>query len=177
MRGGYAALVLMVSVSSRDSATAALNALRRIVRYFRLADREVEAVCGVSVAQLFVLTQLADADSLSIAELAARTYTDASSVSTVVARLVQRGLVSRSASRMDRRRAEVSITARGRKLVRVGPRVPQLAMIDAIRKLPSRRRVEVVRSLELLASLLGADAVEPRMLFEDEPASRRARKR
>ncbi len=165
----------MVATPRRDSATSALIALRRIIRYLRLADRDVESACGVSVAQLFVLRQLADEPSLSIAELAALTLTDASSASTVVARLVERGLVTRTPSRSDRRRVELAITPRGRKLVLAGPRVPQLAMIDAIRELPSRRRVELVRSLELLAGMLGANSVEPRMFFEDEPATRRVR--
>ena len=160
----------------RDSATASLVALRRIVRYLRLADREVELACGISVAQLFVLRQLADSPSLSIAELAQQTLTDASSVSTVVSRLVERGLVSRSPSRSDRRRVELSLTTRGKKLVLTGPRVPQLVMIDAIRELPPRRRLELTRSLELLANVLGANAIEPRMLFEDEPNGRPRRR-
>lgn len=152
-----------------EPATAALIALRKIVRHLRLADREVEASCGISVAQLFVLGQLADEPSLSIAELAERTLTDASSVSTVVARLVDRGLVSRTPSMTDRRRAELAVTPRGRKLVLTGPRVPQLALIDALRRLSPKRGGEIASSLELLAGVLGANAVEPRLLFEDEP--------
>jgi DNA-binding MarR family transcriptional regulator len=166
----------MVATPRRDGATAALMALRRIVRYFRLADRDVESVCGISVAQLFVLCQLEDESPLSVADLAQRTLTDASSVSTVVARLVERGFVTRTPSRSDRRRVELSITPRGRKLVLAAPRVPQAALIDSIRELPSHRRVELVRSLELLAGMLGANSVEPRMFFEDEPPSPRVRR-
>jgi DNA-binding MarR family transcriptional regulator len=157
-------------------AAAALDALRRIVRYLRLADREVENACGLSVAQLFVLHQLADTSGLSIAEVAERTLTDQSSVSTVVARLVERGLVSRKPSRTDRRRAELSLTARGEKIVLTAPRVPQLAIIEAIRGMTSKKRAELVRALEGLAGAIGANAVEPRMLFEDEP-TRTTRKR
>ena len=157
------------------SAAAALVALRRIVRYLRLADREVEHACGLSVAQLFVLHQLGDTPALSIAELAERTLTDPSSVSTVVARLVDNKLVVRSPSRADRRRVELTLTARGKKLVLTAPRVPQLAMIESIREMTPKRRSDLVRSLESLAGAIGANAVEPRMLFEDEPISTRRR--
>ena len=165
-------------MGKRDaSATAALVALRRIVRYLRLADREVENACGLSVAQLFVLHQLADTPALSIAQLADRTLTDPSSVSTVVARLVETGHVVRKASRTDRRRVELTLTPRGKKLVLTAPRVPQLAMIESIRAMSSKRRVELVRALEALAAAIGANAVEPRMLFEDEPRLTRSASR
>lgn len=169
-------------VRARDpsdaDAAAALDALRRIVRYLRLADREVEHACGVSVAQLFVLRQLADTPALSLGELADRTLTDQSSVSTVVARLVERDLVTRKPSAEDRRRAELRLTARGRRLARSAPRSPQEQMIGAIRAMTPARRAALVRSLEGLATAVGAGAVAPRMLFEDEPApARRPRRR
>ncbi len=160
---------------SRDAAAAALVALRRIVRHLRLADREVETACGLSVAQLFVLRQLADEPALSIAELAEHTLTDASSVSIVVSRLVVAGLVARKPSRTDRRRVELALTSRGKRLVRTAPQVPQVAMIEAIRDMSATRRAELVRSLERLAAIIGAGTLAPRMLFEDEP--RRSRKK
>jgi DNA-binding MarR family transcriptional regulator len=167
-----------MSRAREASTTAALVALRRIVRQLRLADREIEEACGLSVAQLFVLHQLAAAAPLSIAEVAARTLTDPSSVSTVIARLVGAGLVVRKPSPTDRRRALHSLTARGRRVVETAPQVPQAAMIDAIRGMSTKRRAEVVRSLELLSAALGAPDIEPRLLFEDEPVARvRARRK
>jgi DNA-binding MarR family transcriptional regulator len=155
--------------TSLEDASAALNAMRRIVRWLRLADREIENACGLSVAQLFVVHQLADTPALSIAEVAERTLTDPSSVSTVVARLVERGLVERVTSQRDRRRVELTLTAAGTKVALAAPRVPQSTIIDAVRAMPDKRRGELVRSLEGLASAIGANAVEPKMLFEDEP--------
>jgi DNA-binding MarR family transcriptional regulator len=159
-----------------NSAAAAMTALRRIVRFLRLADREVEAACGLSAAQLFVLRELADRPALSIAELADKTLTDPSSVSTVVARLVETKLVARKPSRNDRRRAELTLTARGQKVVLSAPRVPQTTIIESIRAMTSAKRAQLVRSLEHLAGAIGANAVEPRMLFEDEPTSSRSRR-
>jgi len=160
-----------VRARTRDDgdAAAAMAALRRIVRYLRLADREVEQACGASVAQLFVLRQLAETPALSLGELAQRTLTDQSSVSTVVARLVARRLVARRPSRADRRRAELRLTARGRRLAATAPPAPQVRMIDAIHDLSPVRRRALARSLEALAAAVGADQVEPQMLFEDEP--------
>lgn len=152
-----------------------LVALRRIVRFLRLAEREIETTCGLSVAQLFVLHQLFDAPASSIAEVAERTLTDPSSVSSVIARLVERKLVARQVAHTDRRRAELALTARGRRLALTAPRVPQATMLDAIRAMPPKRRATIARSLEALAGAIGANAVPPRMFFDDEPTGARAR--
>lgn len=160
-----------------DDATAVLTALRRIVRFLRLADRDAEATAEVSAAQLFVLHSLRGAPAASVGELAARTLTDPSSVSTVVARLVARGLVRRTPSPADRRRAELCLTAAGQRMVTRAPRAPQAQMIAAIRALPTAQRAELIRALDRLAVAIGADKVAPRMLFEDEPAAPARRRR
>src|SRR5213083_186147 len=72
-----------------------LDAIRRLVRHLRLADRAAQTDLGISGAQLFVLTELGKTGSLSLNDLALRTRTDQSSVSVVVSRLVDAGLVTR----------------------------------------------------------------------------------
>ncbi|MBS1124856.1 MAG: Transcriptional regulator, MarR family [Deltaproteobacteria bacterium] len=145
-----------MSSTSDAEPTAVLIALRRIVRYLRLADREVEVACRLSAAQLFVLHTLVETSGLSLAELAARTLTDQSSVSTVVARLVERGLVSRRASPTDRRRAELRVTPAGHRMVRRAPRAPQAQIIAAIRAMRAPHRAELVRALDGLVAAIGA---------------------
>jgi DNA-binding MarR family transcriptional regulator len=160
----------------RDEATDALVALRRIVRSLRLADREAEIACGLSAAQLFVLETLSASPNISQAELAARTLTDQSSVSTVVAKLVERGLVARAIAKSDRRRTELALTAAGKATLTRAPAAPQVAMIDAIRSMTPAKRAELVRALEGLASAIGADEVAPKMFFDDD-APKRPRRR
>jgi DNA-binding MarR family transcriptional regulator len=158
--------------AARDGA-AILDAIRRIVRFLRLADRDAAATHGIGAAQWFVLAQLAEAPHTSINELAARTLTDQSSVSTVVARLVAQGLIARRPGE-DRRRVELALTARGRAITRRGGDLPQDRILRGVAALPPARRAVVVDALRELIRAIGADAVEPRMLFEDEAAPARA---
>lgn len=158
-----------------SDAAAVMVAIRRIVRYLRLADREIEAACKLTAAQLFVLHALVDEPGMSFAELAARTLTDQSSVSTVVAKLVSRKLVSRKVSKRDRRRTELRLTAAGQRLVEQGPRLPQTQILMAIQAMPVRQRGALVRALESFVVAIGAKDVAPRMLFDDEPPIRRRR--
>ncbi len=148
---------------------AAMVSLRRIIRYLRVTDREIETASGLSAAQLFVLTTLADTPALSLAEIAKRALTDQSSVSTVVAKLTKAGLIARKASRDDRRRAELRLTAAGKRVLESSPSTPQQRFIDAMRAMPAARRAEIVRALQGLVEALGADKTAPKLMFEDEP--------
>ncbi|HEY4181100.1 MAG TPA: MarR family transcriptional regulator [Kofleriaceae bacterium] len=143
-----------------------MNSLRRVVRLLRLADRAAESAVRISAAQLFVLRSLVEAPAASLSELAARTLTDQSSVSTVVARLVDAKLVNRIPSKDDRRRMEIAITPAGMRLVKKAPPTPQAKMIAAIKKLPAAKQADIAKSLEALVKAVGADETAPRMFFD-----------
>ncbi|HTI65640.1 MAG TPA: hypothetical protein VL524_19085, partial [Gemmatimonadaceae bacterium] len=63
-----------------------MNAVRSVVRALRINTRAIELKMGISLAQLFVLQQLAEKPADSLNELADRTATHQSSVSVVVRR-------------------------------------------------------------------------------------------
>lgn len=156
--------------------TSVLVALRRIVRFLRLADREAEAAHGLSAAQLFALHVLDETPAYSLADIASRTLTDQSSVSTVVAKLVERGLLSRKPG-TDRRRVEIRITPAGRRVVSNSPVLVQSKIVAAVQEMPAAHRRELIRSLERLNTAIGASEVAPRMLFEDEPQLPKGKRR
>jgi hypothetical protein len=58
--------------------------------------------------------------------------------------------------------------AAGERVVRMAPRVPQALIVDAVTEMPARQRRELVRGLETLITRVGANAVEPRMMFEED---------
>jgi len=115
-----------------------LDALRSIVRELRLASREAEQRVGVHGAQLHALRQLADNPAMSLTELADRTHTDISSVSVVVSRLVEQGLVARKSADDDRRRLSLGLTARGRALLRRAPETGTSRLLRAAANLSDR---------------------------------------
>jgi DNA-binding MarR family transcriptional regulator len=157
--------------------TASLDAIRRIVRVLRLSSSATEKAHGVSLAQLFVLHELANGGPYSIADLSGRTATDPSSVSVVVARLVERGLAARSASAADARRAEIAITAAGRALLRKAPVPAQQRLISSIAALPKAERQSLAATLTTVVAAMGMGDETATMFFEkDEPAPRPRKK-
>jgi DNA-binding MarR family transcriptional regulator len=160
------------SERSRRDVTRAADGLRRIVQALRLSTLAIERRHGVSGAQLFVLQQLDERDGLSLAEIAERTRTDPSSVSVVVARLTQKRLLSTKRADDDRRRAEVTLTSRGRQLLHKAPEPAQSRLVRALESLPSRETAVLGRALDQLARSLGASAGAPTMFFESTPNER-----
>ena len=147
-----------------------LDSIRRLVQGLRVADREAETDLGLTGAQLFVLRKLAEEPAMSVNEVAARTCTDQSSVSVVVHRLVNRGLVKRQEDPTDRRRAELLLTGAGRKVVsRVqAAHSPQDRLIDAIEIMSPRSRQQLASHLLKIVEAMGLGRHQPAMFFETE---------
>jgi DNA-binding MarR family transcriptional regulator len=145
--------------SEHDELFAFLDALRQVNQTVRIADRGVEQQLGISGAQLFVLEQLAQAPATSLNELAARTFTRHSSVSVVVSRLVEAGLVERNSSELDGRRITLEVTKAGRALLRRAPQSAHARLIAAARGLSRTKLGQLAESLEQVnQSLEGREA-------------------
>ncbi|HVV87583.1 MAG TPA: MarR family transcriptional regulator, partial [Kofleriaceae bacterium] len=137
------------------------------MRVIREGSRGGERVGGISGAQVFVMHCLLGSGPLTISELAGRTMTHQSSVSVVVQRLVDRGLVTRGIADGDRRRREVALTAAGRRLLRRTPDAAQTRLLGAIARMPRRAREQLAESLVALVHAMGADREPAEMFFED----------
>ena len=107
---------------------------------------------------------------LSLGALAERTHTDPSSVSVVVSRLVARGLVRRTASTEDARRAEIRLTPRGRALVLRAPEASQTRLVEALSALEEDTRTALGNGLLSLVASMNLRGA-PRMFFEDDPSA------
>jgi DNA-binding MarR family transcriptional regulator len=153
--------------AERDGFTA-VEAIRKLVRLLRDSAQMAQGRAGITGAQLFVLRVLATRDGLSINELAALTMTHQSSVSVVVSRLVQRGLVARTHAIDDRRRLVITLTARGRLVHRRAPAVAQERLVAAVRELPLGRRQGLAAGLRALTDALGTPKRAASMFFEDD---------
>lgn len=154
--------------SGSDGRREVLDAIRRLVRALRMSAREAERRTGLSMAGLFVLQRLGESSALSIRALAERTFTDASSVSVIVSRLVRAGLVARERDPLDARRARLVLTRRGRSLLARAPRAGQEALIGALDQMPAATRRRLGRVLGELIGHMGVSARPSRLLFDKE---------
>jgi DNA-binding MarR family transcriptional regulator len=160
-----------------DDTRTVLDAVRRIVRFLR-QNAAADGPLGITSAQRFVLQTLAAARTLSVNELAQRTYTDQSTVSVVAKRLVERGLVARERSPDDGRRVDLALTRRGRELLgRKAPDAPSAQLVAALSTLDATTRRQLATSLTALVREMGLDLDPAPMLFEDGLDRRRTPRR
>ncbi len=150
----------------------ALEQLRTLISALTHSARAVERSTGITNAQLFLLQQLAAADSLSVNDLAARARTQQSTVSIVVGRLVRAGLAVKRKSADDGRISAVSLTPKGRRLLAHAPAPPTTALLRAIEELSDREVRALSDGLRALVGALNLSPPEITMLFEHAPTRR-----
>ncbi|HUQ20816.1 MAG TPA: MarR family transcriptional regulator [Gemmatimonadaceae bacterium] len=134
-----------------------LEAMLSINQSIRVSARAIEQEVGVSSAQLLILQCLADEPAQSINDLAANTFTHQSSVSMVVSRLYEKGLVRRSPSDRDARRVSVSLTAPGMSIVRRTPSTAHSRLLGVLKTLSASELKNLRMSLTQVADMIADD--------------------
>lgn len=153
--------------------TEVLDGLRRVLQTLREGARQAETGVKLSGAQLFVLQVVAQSPGLSLNQLAEKTRTHQSSVSVVVTRLVDAGLLQRQRAGDDARRMVLSLTTRARRLLTKAPEVPQHRLIAAIDGLPKARRAALAKTLTAITDAMNVKG-DAAMFFEAPSKRRRA---
>lgn len=151
-----------------------MDALRRLVRTLGTSARSTPGTRGISGAQLFLLRAIESAPGISLSELATRAMARQSTISEVVARLVERRLVVRAKADDDARRVALSLTPRGRAIVQRAPQTAQERLVAGLESLSASEQRRLAASLELWLDRAGFTDVEPSMFFEGTQPSRGA---
>jgi DNA-binding MarR family transcriptional regulator len=151
---------------ARDDVVTIMNGMRRIVHALRTSARASEATHGVTAAQLFVLRQLQAHPGMSLSEVAAQTRTSQSSVSEVVGRVIAHGLVERTPSATDRRRAELRLTSSGCAVASAAGETIQERLLAGLYALDEKRRRTLAEAMDAWLGAAGLTDLEPTMFFE-----------
>jgi DNA-binding MarR family transcriptional regulator len=155
--------------AAMDDAKAILNRVRQLVRALRTFEKQAQSRFGFGAAQMFILHVLRHEDDLSLKELSDRTATDQSSASLAVGKLVSDGYVQRTTSEEDRRQVRLSLTAKGRALVRQAPPAAQERIMKSVQAMPSSERAQLMGLLDkLMTGMLPPDHGRLPMLFQEE---------
>lgn len=146
-----------------------MDCIRYIFKAIRVSSSQFEKSVGLSAAQIFVLRKVAEEPGLSINDIAARTTTHQSSVSVVVKKLEDRGLVIRSPSQEDSRRINVILTAEGKKMLDVVPRTVPEQMVATLESMsPEKTQQLSVLIREFVVSAGIADTNSPAPMFDEK---------
>jgi MarR family transcriptional regulator, organic hydroperoxide resistance regulator len=117
----------------------------------RLA-KDAASKLGITATQLNVLKLLGEIGELSLSELSRRLASQNSTVTGIVDRMVQAGLVVREQSAEDRRVWRIRSTAKGTDLARRSEVVPWDLLKNALTALEEREKSSLVTILRKVAA-------------------------
>ncbi|ARC89399.1 MarR family winged helix-turn-helix transcriptional regulator [Rhodovulum sp. MB263] len=133
-----------------------LVALRRILRATELYGRELARAAGLTAVQIRVLQIVAETGQSTPKTIATRMGVSQATMTTLIDRLVAKGLVDRRRSETDRRQMIIAITGLGRESIDRAPDPLHDRYVIAFERLPDWEQAMLVAALERVASLLDA---------------------
>ena len=124
--------------------------IRRLIQADELYTKELNRTYFVSASQLACLMALYEKGSLSPSRIAAEIMVKSSTVTGIIDRLEQKGLVLRSRTAKDRRIITVELTEKGREMAVNAPPPLQKQIIEGLESLPDHEIDEIVQGLSRL---------------------------
>ena len=146
-----------------------MKSIRRIVRAIDTRSKQIVRETGLTIPQIVVLSAVRDLGEVTT--LAISRYADLSAATTVMIleKLEQRGLVTRTRSRIDRRVVHTALTPIGARMLAAAPPLLHDRFTTALRALTRDRRTAIVAAFDEVAELLDPSAPDTAPLLGTEP--------
>jgi len=143
-----------------DSIREIIYLIRRLMQAGYLYTKELNKKYNVSAPQLNCLIALSENGSLPPSQIARHIMVKSSTVTGVIDRLEQKGLVRRIRNSRDRRVITIELTDEGEKLAQHAPPPIQQKIVDGLKGLSPEQKEQIDRNLNLLIQMLDADELE-----------------
>lgn len=159
-RGGDAA-------GKRADVAAIVQSLRRIVRALHSYSQGVRARYGLTGPQLWAVKTLHGTGPIAVGALAEALAVHQSSVSTLLDRLEERGLVTRRRRDTDRRVVDVALTRRGGAMAADAPEAAQGRLLHALDTMPATQVHGLSGAVRRLVAAMEAEDVHAEFFFAE----------
>jgi DNA-binding MarR family transcriptional regulator len=128
--------------------------IRRLMQAGELYTKRLNKTHQVSVSQLYCILALYEYGALPPSQIAKHIMVESSTVTGIIDRLEQKGLVSRLRDSPDRRVITIQLTERGKEVARNAPPPIQHKVVDGLNRLPQKKIERIVKSLSEITRLL-----------------------
>jgi DNA-binding MarR family transcriptional regulator len=139
-----------------------IYSIRRLMQAGELYTKELNKIYNVSSAQLNCLLALHENGPLSPSQIARYILVNSSTVTGIIDRLENKGLVTRSRVSSDRRIITVELTKDGKVLSENAPPPVQTKIIDGLNKLSEKQIEQIAKTLIKLTNMLDVQDLEVR---------------
>lgn len=160
-----------MSIENTEISDEILVQLRKIVRAMDLHSRQLHRSCTLTSPQLVLLREIVRQDVISIGSLAKHASLSNATVTGIVDRLEQRGLVVRNRNGKDRRQVLLSSTETGCTLCTEAPPLLQEKFLASLADLKQWEQAQMLASLSRLATMMNGS---PKEAFQAEAGTEAA---
>ncbi|WP_375689650.1 MarR family winged helix-turn-helix transcriptional regulator [Pseudooceanicola sp. LIPI14-2-Ac024] len=143
-----------------DRTDISLIALRRILRATELYGRRLAKEAGMTAVQFRVLQIIAEKGHATPTAIANRMGVTQATMTALINKLADKGLVERKRSETDRRQTNLFITAKGVATVDDAPDPLQQRYVKNFEALEDWEQAMIVAALERVAGMLDADDLD-----------------
>ena len=137
-----------------------IYSIRRLMQGSERYTKEINKKYNVSAAQVNCLLALHEYGPLPPSQIAKMILVNSSTVTGIIDRLEQKGLVERQRISQDRRVITVQLTESGNTLAENAPAPIQQKIIDGLKKLNTQEIEHIVNALNMLTNMLDVQDLE-----------------
>ena len=137
-----------------------IAALRRITRAIDLHSRLLLKKCGLTAPQLSALQAIRRLEPVTVGALAREIHLGHATVTGILTRMEDRGLLVRMRGSHDRRSVLVQLTEEGDRIVDEAPSPLQERFHHELSRLEEWERTMILATLQRIASMMDAEEIE-----------------
>lgn len=137
-----------------------LTAIRRVIRAVDLHSRKLSHDYKLTGPQALILKEISSSNTITAGELANRVSLSQATITDIIKRIEQRGLVVRSRDNKDRRRVLISLTEQGKEILNSAPPLLQEKFTQRFEKLADWEQTLLLSSLQRIAYLMDAEDLD-----------------
>jgi DNA-binding MarR family transcriptional regulator len=137
-----------------------LITIRQIIRATDLYSRQLSKKSGLTAPQLLVLQAIQELGAVAISKLSTKVSLSQATVTNILDRLENRGLVARHRSHSDKRVVHATLTEEGEAKIVTAPQPLQDVFSAAFEKLDEWEKSMIVASLQRVASMMNAENID-----------------
>lgn len=131
--------------------------LRRIIHATDLQSKRVAKVCGLTIPQVMVLNSIDLLGDVTVKRISDEVSLSQATVTTILNRLEDRGLLERVRNPDDKRIVNARLTPVGKAALMASPPLLHESFIQRFERLSKREKAEILTSLQTVAGMMDAE--------------------
>lgn len=147
-------------LSDRSVSDSVMIALRKIIRAIEMNSKKLFKRVGLTGPQLVILQEIARSGKITVGDIAQAVSLSQATVTGILERMENRGLLARERSNQDKRCIMVSITATGKEILRNAPPLMQEAFVEKFSCLQEWEQTMILSALQRLVAIMDAKSIQ-----------------